>query len=708
MAESDGLFVPQAPWNREPEVFSGVRVLRPNSTGCHVITPSLLTALLLSLTLISASAAVAQTPTKRAIVPTDLYRLKNLGSPEISPDGKWVAYTVSTADSAKDKNNTDVWMTAWDGNRTIRLTSSADDEHSPKWSPDGRYLSFLSGRQGGENGAQLWLLDRAGGEAEKVTDVKGGLADYDWAPDGKRLVFVQEDPDTSKADTTKSAKPIVIDRWAFKQDGTGYLTKKRSHLYLFDLPTRKVNQLTSGEYDDAAPAWSPDGRWIAFGSKRGPDADRSDNWDLFVVEPHVGAELKRLTTFPGQDAAPGGGRHPSWSADSRMIAYSQGGDPAFWAYNNVRVAVVPVDGKSPRVLTEALDRQVFSPQWGPDGKSIYGLLEDDRTVQLARVTLENGVERLTSGPETLSELAVGTEGKIAAIVSSDLEPEEVVVFENGRLRRLTHHNDSVAAELQLVKAEDLTSTSKDGTIVNALLYRPAGAKPGEKLPLVLFIHGGPFGQDQHEFSLRHQVFAAKGFAVLSVNYRGSSGRGEAYSRAIFADWGNREVMDLLGSVDKTVAMGVADPNRMALGGWSYGGILTDYTIATDTRFKAGVAGAGSANQLTMYGTDQYVFQYEHELGSPWKNPDAWIKVSYPFFHADRIKTPTLYMGGDKDMNVPITGGEQMYQALKTLGIETQLVIYPGMYHSATTPSFRRDIMERYVAWWSKYLKPMVP
>jgi dipeptidyl aminopeptidase/acylaminoacyl peptidase len=192
--------------------------------------------------------------------------------------------------------------------------------------------------------------------------------------------------------------------------------------------------------------------------------------------------------------------------------------------------------------------------------------------------------------------------------------------------------------------------------------------------------------------------------VLSVNYRGSSGRGSAYQKAIFADWGDKEVMDLLGAVDEAVRSGVADPERLGIGGWSYGGILTDYTIASTPRFKAAVAGAGSALQLSMYGTDQYITQYNQEIGPPWKAQDLWIKISYPFFHADRIKTPTLFMGGSADFNVPIIGGEQMYQALRSLGVPTELVIYPGQFHGLTLPTYRKDRLERYLGWYDKYLK----
>jgi dipeptidyl aminopeptidase/acylaminoacyl peptidase len=224
--------------------------------------------------------------------------------------------------------------------------------------------------------------------------------------------------------------------------------------------------------------------------------------------------------------------------------------------------------------------------------------------------------------------------------------------------------------------------------------------------LLLRIHGGPNGQDQHSFSVERQFFAANGYAVLAVNYRGSAGRGQAFSRSIFADWGNYEVQDLLAGVDHVVKMGVADPDRLGVGGWSYGGILTDYLIASDTRFKAATSGAGTAFTVAFYGTDQYIIQYDYEIGPPW-NPKAWetyVKISYPFLHADRIQTPTLFLGGERDFNVPVQGSQQMYQALRSLGIDTQLIIYPNENHGIQRPSYQRDRMERYLAWYDKYIK----
>ncbi len=322
------------------------------------------------------------------------------------------------------------------------------------------------------------------------------------------------------------------------------------------------------------------------------------------------------------------------------------------------------------------------------------------------------MERLTPTQASVSFLSIARNGTLAVLAGNAKQPDEVHVFNSTRkpvgLQRISHHNDDWVASLQWGRTQEFSSTSKDGADVHGLATLPPNYQAGQKYPTVLFIHGGPNGQDRHRLDgfneVMRELLSARGYVVLQVNYRGSSGRGDAFQQAIYADWGNKEVQDLLGAVDWAVQQGFADPARLGLGGWSYGGILTNYVIASDTRFKAGVSGAGSANQLSMFGADQYSVQYERELGPPWKSQDLWIKLSYPFFHADRIRTPTLFLGGEQDFNVPISGGEQMYQSLKMLGVDTQLVIYPGQNHGLRLPSYRRDVQQRYLDWFEKYLR----
>jgi len=652
----------------------------------------------------AASALPSQAP--RAVRATDIYRLRDVGDPRISPDGEWVAYTVTTVDSTKDKSDSDLWMVRWNGSRTLRLTSSPENEGSPRWSPDNRYLSFVSGRYESKGG-QIWLLDRAGGEAVRLTELKGGVADHEWSPDGTRIAILSHDPDPedAKPDSLKSKnpKPIVIDRYHFKKDGDGYLDHRRDHIYVIEVDSKKVVQVTTGDYDESAPRWSPDGKRLAFVSRRGADPDRDNNSDIFIVDAAAGATPKQVTTWAGPD------RSPVWSPDGTQIAYLQGSEPQLYAYSQDQLAVVASTGGAPRLLTTALDRDVSDPTWARDGKSLTVLVPDDRAVHVASIALADGrVTKLLEGRRVVTGIDVAPTGRTVARAATATRPVEVFALEGGTLRTLTHVNDSLFTTLQLGTTEDISFKNKDGLTVGALLVKPASFAAGTKYPLVLRIHGGPNGQDAHQFSLERELLAAQGYLVLAVNYRGSSGRGQAWKKAIFADWGNKEVQDLLAGVDYVIASGIADPNRLGLGGWSYGGILTDYTIATTTRFKAATSGAGSALQSTMYGSDQYIYQYEKELGAPWQNPKAWEKVSYPFWHADKIKTPTLFLGGEKDFNVPIAGSEQMYQALKSQGIDTQLIVYPGQFHSITRPSYVRDRLERYVGWYDKYLRTATP
>jgi dipeptidyl aminopeptidase/acylaminoacyl peptidase len=647
---------------------------------------------------------------KRPLNADDIFNVRDVRDPQRSPDGAWVAYTVTRAVKETDKNDTDVWMVRWDGSEQVQVTFTPDGESRPRWSPDNKYLSFVSSRQGAKH-AQVWLLPRGGGEASKITDVKGGVSDYAWSPDSKRLVLVVNDPDPSVAAAQEAAekategpvktpKPIVVDRYYFKADGDGFLRGERSHLYLFDIESKKAEPLTPGAFNESSPAWSPDGKQIAFIRRHGEgDVDKVPNRDLFVIEARPSAQPRRLT----QTTAEEDGRL-SWSPDGKSIAYQLGEEIKYFAYDQARLAIIPAGGGEPRTLTDAIDRPVTSASWSADGTSLNFVVVDDRAQYVARLPVAGGrVEKLAEGRRVVNNPSPGRDGAFAVLASTATELPEIHALENGKLRRLTNHN-SWLQDVLLGTTEDFTSRSGDGTEVHGLIVKPPSFTADRQYPMLLRIHGGPNSQDEHSFNFEREFFAAHGYVVVAVNYRGSNGRGSAYQKAIFADWGNKEVVDLLGATEHVVRIGLADPGRLGLGGWSYGGILTNYIIATDTRFKAGISGAGSSNQISMYGTDQYINQYENELGPPWKNPEVWMKVSYPFFKADRIKTPTLFLCGEKDFNVPLLGSEQMYQALRSLGVDTQLVIYPNQYHGITTPSYRKDRLDRYLAWYDKYLK----
>lgn len=660
---------------------------------------------LVPLTFVCAStlALAADAPAKRAITLDDLARLQRVGSPALSPDGEWVIYSVSKTDVKEDKGESHLWMVKWDGSADLQLTYGKEGASSPKFSPDGKYISFMSSRPGPAKGSQVWVMDRRGGEAQQLTAVSDqDIEGYSWSPDGKRLLLTlhpKAEPEPEEGKKPEPPKPIVIDRYHFKQDVHGYIRDDDyDALYLYDLATKKPEKLTTDKnVNEEQAAWSPDGQWIAFVSNHDPDPDRSNNTDVFVVAAKPGSSAKKLTTWSGND----GGRL-AWSPDSKSIAYTQGLEAKLAAYSQSKPAVVTLDGKVTYPAAK-LDRAVSQPIFTPEGKLTY-LVNDDRNEYPAEVELNGPGDQRLENEQGVVQTWESEKGHTVVVFTNDSDPGELYALENGKLRKLTTHNDALVAELNLVPTEDLSATDKEGTEVHGLITKPADAKG--PVPTILFIHGGPNGQDAHTFDFLRQWLAANGFAELNINYRGGSGRGQDYAKIISADWGHYEVEDLMAGVDKAVAMGVADPNRMCVTGWSYGGILTDYTIASTNRFKCAISGAGTAFTVSFYGVDQYIQQYDNEIGPPWKAMETYEKISYPFLHADKlIHTPTMFMGGTNDMNVPLLGGEQMYEALKSIGVPTELVVYPGQFHGFTKPSYIKDRYERWLAWWSKYLKP---
>jgi len=674
--------------------------------------PPIVAALLVTMAPVAAEA-------RRALTPEDWYRFQAVSDLRIARDGAAVAYLVTSYDKESDESRAALWMSDWGGQHEEQLTHG-ESVSEPRFSPDGRYLSFLSARPASAN-TQLWLLDRHGGEPRQITHVNGEISSYAWSPDGTHIVLVmhgvQEDHGegtsgklgkaSKKPKAESVAKPLVIDAYQFKEDEKGYLTAaSRSRLYLLDVRSGAVEPLTTDpERVDSHPAFSPDGHQIAYVSRNaGGGAEWAGIDEIYLVSATAGAKPRRLikTWTPNH-------QHLEWSPDGRLIAFLIGDEPRYNAYILDDLAVVEVASGRVRDLTNKLDRAVVSPVFTSDGRAIQFAIEDDGFQYPAEVALATGTITHLADSIVVTEIETSA-GHTAVLATSDHSAVEVCALEGGKLRPLSAHNRALLDEIALGTVEDIAFNSRDGTAIHGQIVKPSDFVQGHRYPTILWIHGGPNGQDQHELvlegygpPLERQLFATHGYVVLGINYRGSSGRGAAFARSIFADWGHKEVEDLLAGVDYAIGKGIADPARLGIGGWSYGGILTDYTIASDPRFRTAIAGAGSGNQLSMYGSDEYIVEYNTELGAPWRNLALWLQVSYPFFHADRIHTPTLFLGGDKDFNVPIAGGEQMYQALRTLGIQTQLIVYPGEFHVLTRPSFLVDRSTRYLAWMEKYL-----
>ena len=638
----------------------------------------------------------------RALEPDDWYRFRPVSEVQLAPDGASVAYLVTRYDRDADDSIAELWSVPWAGGEPLQLTRG-ESVSEPRFSPDGRYLSFLSARPA-EGPGQLWLLDRRGGEPRAVSHVNQEITDYAWSGDGVHVALVMRA--AAAGEKGAKPKPVVIDAFQFKQDKTGYLTAgMRTHLYLLDVRSGECLPLTAdAARQDSLPVFAPDGRTLAFVGNRVGTAAEVGRDDIYLMEARAGAEPRRLAGVysPNHQGL-------AFTPDGRQLLLLEGDAPRVNAYITDALALADLAGGALRRLGRTLDRAVVNPRLSADGRSVLFAAEDDGYQYPAALDIATDRVQVLAAHTVAHELQTAR-GHTALLASSDARPPEVYALEAGELRPLTHHNDEFFRGITLGSVSDVRFTS-GGTEVHGQLVKPPDYAPGKRYPTILWIHGGPNGQDDHSLELwgygpplERQYFATHGYVVLAINYRGGTGRGAAYARSILADWGHREVEDLRAGVDWAIAQGIADPQRLGVGGWSYGGILTDYTIASDARFRAAISGAGSANQTAMYGVDEYVIQYNAELGPPWKDPALWLKLSYPFFHADRIRTPTLFLGGDKDFNVPLAGGEQMYQALRTLGVPAELVIYPGEYHVLTRPSFLVDRSRRYLEWMDRYLK----
>ncbi len=643
------------------------------------------------------SVALAQTEPKRHIRPEDVYRSYSVSNPRLSPDGQWILYNHSKVDAAKDGYDGKLYMMDVRGGEHIQLTEQTKGAGQAAWSPDNKYISFVARGKSDDAGAQIHLMNRKGGEPIQLTSLKGEIQSYKWFPDGGSLLL--EIREASTADTAKSKirKPYEIDRFTFKNDSEGYLDRRKTHLYRFHLGSKKIDTLTRGSSNETGAVVSPDGAKVAYVSNITPDPDLNENTDIFVLDLKTGKSLQ-ITTFQGENGS------PRFSPDGRMLAYTQSTtESGFNMYDATHLYVHELGTATSRNISGTLDRSVSSPTWSADSRYVFTLIDDDRNGRIARFDVSNGQHAyITQDRGRYASLEVGSDGKMVTLFSDPSTPNEIYLSETGTFKRITRFSDEFLAPLKPIHVSGIECMATDKNEVHGILYLPeADAK---NLPLVLFIHGGPVAQDDYGFDMSRRILAGAGYAVAAVNYRGSNGRGLAYTKSIFGDWGNKEVKDILAVAEHLIRSGVADPQRMAIAGWSYGGILTNYTIATDTRFKAAVSGAGSSLQLSMYGSDQYIRQYETELGSPWKNPKKWLDLSYPFFKVNTIKTPTMFMASEDDFNVPVIGAEQMYQAFKSTGIPTELIIYPNQHHGLRVPSYIVHRHRKHLEWFGKYLK----
>jgi dipeptidyl aminopeptidase/acylaminoacyl peptidase len=650
-------------------------------------------------------AASAPAATPRLVTLEDIGAIKWPGAPRVSPDGRLVTYAVDDQ----------VFVVPIAGGTPRAVTSAGSKASDPRWSRDGKALFFLSDRAGKKY--QVWKLPiDTFGEAQQLSDFDRGIEALNLSPDESQVLLTirgkyeppgkqTEGEEGGDAKTEKKPEPFVIDRLHFKEDAAdGYITGDRAeHLYVYDFRTRALKQITTGAYSESEAAWSPDGRRIVFASNREPDPDASYKADLWIVDANNtdgGQSLVRLTNDDWTKSA------PAWSPDGRTIAYIAAEDGV---YGIQHVALVPAAGGTPKVMTLQLDRWVNDFRFSADGQWIYFVYEELGGAHLARVRLNDGdndgkIEKLVEGERQISAFDVSRSGAVAARIELMNDPAEIYSVVKGRVTKLTGINDAFLATVVRGAKESVEFASPDGTRIQAFVTKPPGFAPGRKYPTMLHIHGGPVGQFAYGYDFPNQYLAAHGYVVVEPNPRGSTGRGQQFIRAIYQAWGITDFEDLIASVDYTIAQGYSDADRLAVYGYSYGGYMTNWVVARSNRFKAAASGAGHSLIYANYGHDIYQKWYNWELGVPWENEEKYARLS-PLKHAGNVTTPTIFLGGRDDWNVPVLNAELFYQSLKKRGIDTRLVVYPDTHHGGWSEDFEKDRLLRIREWFDKYLQP---
>jgi len=625
----------------------------------------------------------------------DSLAVKAVGAPQFSPDGKTIAYTLSEWAREQDTRVSHIYLTSADGQRSVRLTNGEKGESSPRWSPDGRKIAFTANR---DKGNQVWVINPDGGEAERVTSEESGVNGFSWAPDSRRLAFVTQDVPGDKDQREKRKKDkfdtIVVDRELIY-----------SHLWMIDSQTREKKRLTRGDFSVSSPQWSPDGKWIAyvtastaFQESKYKDISADRNTDIMII-PADGGAPRKLTANPGADT------NPEWSPDGGAIAYLASGDASSWAAKT-DLMVIPVQGGTPRNLTRAFFESAGGAAWSPDGQSLYFSAGIGVTSQLCSVPASGGSPRqITQGDRLYGQFDLAAGGKsLACLLETAKTPGDIWVRDlmSGQEQQVTFANPQVK-EFALAESEVMRWKGPENFDVEGVLTRPLDYQAGKRYPLILQIHGGPYGRFSNGFNTRVQIFSANGYAVLMPNPRGSTGYGIQFTTANVGDWGGKDFQDYMAGVDAAIARGIADPDRLVVMGGSYGGFSTFWTITQTNRFKAAIGHAGISDWYSFHGQSDIPGLMEYGFaGYPWTAAEVYRKYS-PMTYVDRVKTPIMITHGEEDRRVPIAQAEEYYRALKSRGVEVVFVRYPREGHGIQEPNHQIDLVQRQLEWFDKHL-----
>jgi len=646
----------------------------------------------------------------------DLLAFKTIPELDISPDGSRVAYTVTSIDSEKDEYRSTIHVAPTDGGRSVEFTRGSKRDTAPRWSRDGANLAFLSDRAGGER--QLYVMSVQGGEPRQLTSISADAGPASWSPDGTKIAFnarvwLDPRPEDAEARERWEARPRHVTKAQYKTDGQGYTFDARSHLFIVDVTSGQTRQLTDGDFEDRAESWSPDGREIAFSRTRGGKGDYSLA-DIWVIEVATGA-ARRLTENIGRATS------PTWSLDGTTIAcYGTDAQDPGLGDPMVRVWIVPARGGTPRRLTERYDRGAVllpsptvtpGPTWSPDNATVTFIAGDHGNMHLVRTSIRDGSTSVVVAGERQILYASATAGSRIAFAAGDLAaPSDVysTEWDGGGELRLTHLNKELLARLGPARGERRTFTSPHGGTLEGWLFLPKERRGAS--PLLVDIHGGPASFSGNLFSLSYfyrYVLASRGWAVLTLNPTGSGSYGREFAHGIRAKWGERDLAEQLAVVDQLVAEGVADPDRLAVAGYSYGGFMTSWTIGHTDRFKAAVVGAPVTNQESFFGTSDIGMWFAPwEMGASITDDRETFRRLSPINYVDKITTPTLVLHGEADERCPISQGEELFTGLVAAGkVPTEFVRYPGgshMFIAQGRPSHRVDFNRRVVDWVTRH------
>ncbi|TJY42595.1 S9 family peptidase [Cohnella pontilimi] len=652
---------------------------------------------------------------KRAIRPEDLFELKAVSDPQISPDGSTIAFVETTMDRDTNRYVSRIRILSASGDgEPKRATSGPGLDYAPRWSPDGSFLAFLSTRSGEP---QIWIMPASGGDAELLSDLRDVASAPVWSPDGRSVACIVEVGSDEK-------DVLVIDRLRYKLDSVGFLVDRNWHVFIVQAqgPGRgEYRQMTFGQdYNFSSPAWSPDGRFLAAAGNRLPARTEIDLINEIWVIPATGGTPRRLTRSTGP------ADHPLWSPDGRFVAYL-GHNQRSGYYSNRGIWIVPVSGGEPMELTAGFRYPVGDyaikdflgygqpaavPHWSRDGRHLYMSVSAHGAVHLWRFSVSDGrAVPLTRGTYVIYNYSFSSDdGRVAFAVTAPTLPNDIWIgdIRGGRIqeRRLTRINQEWLDRTVAVQPVRFTFRSPGGPREEGWIHYPPQIRPTDKVPAVLEIHGGPTVMYGYVFFFEFQLLATNGIAVISSNPRGSMGYGEEFAAAIGGDWGNLDYRDLMSAVDAAVSRGMLDPDRIGVAGGSYGGYMTNWIVTQNHRFKAAVSMRGISNLYSFFGTSDGGYLHVDDFGAPpWQIPQTYLRQS-PITYVANVRTPLLLIHSDRDFRVPIEQGEQFYTALKFLGRDVRMLRFLTETHELSRegkPRHRVIRLEQILHWFQRRL-----